>query len=393
MKPFGKRLRQRAAAALLGLGMLLTAGCGKTRVIERPKSDPDILLSQMTLREKVGQVFVIRPDQLLTSVPAADAHDANADGVTGVNREMYQMLRDYPAGGFAIFGKNIAYPRQVRELTGALRTCCPYAPMIAVDEEGGQVARLANAYGFSLPKVGSMEKIGRTGDTEKARQAGETIGGYLADYGFTMDFAPDADVNLNPDNQVIGSRSFGSDPQLVAEMVSAYIDGLHEHGVLAVIKHFPGHGDTSEDTHSGYVALHKTWDELLAAELVPFRANLDKTDAVMVSHITLDRVTDDGLPASLSKQLVTGRLREELGYDGLVITDSLAMGAIEQHYSSEEAAVLAFDAGCDILLMPQDYRQAFDGLVKAVEDGRISEERLNESVRRILRVKYADRRA
>lgn len=352
---------------------------------------PEEILDQLSLREKVGQLFVIRPDQLLTDISEDSIHDSKKKGVTSVSDQMRNILKQYPAGGFAVFGKNITSPEQLKALNAQLKSACSVPPIIAVDEEGGRVARVANANGFSVPKVGSMEKIGKTGVPDNARYAALQIGDYLNEYGFTMDFAPDSDINTNPKNIVIGDRAFGSDPQLVSKMAEAYIDGLHECGILSVIKHFPGHGDTAEDTHTGYVAVHKTWQELLDTELIPFIDNFENTDAVMVAHITLDHVTDDGLPATLSKQLITGKLREELGYDGLVITDALAMGAIEKNYSSAEAVITAFDAGNDILLMPHSYTEAFNGLVEAVIDGRISEERLNESVLRILRAKSSER--
>ena len=196
-----------------------------------------------------------------------------------------------------------------------------------------------------------------------------------------------ADINSNPLNIVIGNRSFGSDKELVSSMVSSFLDGLHSEKVAGCIKHFPGHGDVSGDTHDGYVAVLKTWDQLLDTELVPFCENMDTADMIMVAHLTLPNITPDGLPASLSHELITEKLRGELGYQGLIITDALAMGAIEKAYSSSEAAVLAFNAGSDILLMPYDYREAFEGVLSAVQSGEISEERLNESVLRILELK------
>ena len=232
-----------------------------------------------------------------------------------------------------------------------------------------------------------MEDIGATGDTSKAREAGAVIGGYLSGLGFQLDFAPDADINTNPENRVIGNRAFGSDPRTVSDMVSAFLDGLHAAGVSGCIKHFPGHGDPSGDTHEGLVVLDKSWEELQAEELIPFIENFGKTDMVMVAHLTVPNVTDDGLPASLSRELITGKLRGELGYDGLIVTDALAMGAIAAQYSSAEAALLTFTAGSDILLMPHDYREAFEAIADAVRSGTVSEERLNESVLRILRWK------
>ena len=209
----------------------------------------------------------------------------------------------------------------------------------------------------------------------------------MASYGFTLDLAPVADINTNPDNVVIGDRAFGSDADTVSAMVGAYVDGLHSRGVGSVLKHFPGHGDTVDDTHKGTVTVNKTWEELEKAELIPFVRNMDKTDAVMVAHISLPHITDDGLPATLSRELIRGKLRQELGYDGLVLTDSLAMGAITSRYSAAQAAVLAFEAGNDVLLIPENYVEAYNGLLSAVESGRITEERLDESVLRILRMK------
>ena len=259
--------------------------------------------------------------------------------------------------------------------------------LYAVDEEGGIVSRIARTDSFGIRNAGPMGDIGATGDSGRAYDAGAYIGGYLRDLGFSLDFAPVADINSNPLNIVIGNRSFGSDKELVSSMVSSFLDGLHSEKVAGCIKHFPGHGDVSGDTHDGYVAVLKTWDQLLDTELVPFCENMDTADMIMVAHLTLPNITSDGLPASLSYELITEKLRGELGYQGLIITDALAMGAIEKAYSSSEAAVLAFNAGSDILLMPYDYREAFEGVLSAVQSGEISEERLNESVLRILELK------
>ena len=170
-------------------------------------------------------------------------------------------------------------------------------------------------------------------------------------------------------------------------MVSACIDGFHSKGVMTCLKHFPGHGDTSEDTHDGFVSVEKTWDELLDEELIPFADNLDKTDMVMVAHITLPNVSDDGLPASLSKVMITDKLRGEMGYNGVVITDALAMGAIEENYKIEDSAVKVIEAGADLILMPSLFVDTYDAVLAAVNSGDISAERLDESVGRILTLK------
>ncbi len=337
----------------------------------------------MTLEEKVGQIFIICTEQLDTA-PAVDGVKSEDKKLTAA---MIETLKKYPAGGFIIMRNNIENPEQLKKLTADLKASCRIAPIIAVDEEGGRVARIANHGSFDVPKYESMEAIGDTGDPENAYEAASTIGGYIKEYGFTMDFAPVADINTNPENIVIGNRAFGSEPELVSRMVSAYLDGLHSQGIAGSMKHFPGHGDTQADTHSGYVAVYKTWDELMSAELIPFIDNFGFADSVMVAHITLKNITVDNLPATLSKELITGRLRGELGYNGAVITDALNMGAIHENYSSAESAVLAFEAGNDILLIPYDYREAFDAVLEAVRSGRISEERLNDSVRRILALK------
>ena len=353
-----------------------------------PQADPvDELLAGMTLEEKVGQLFLIRPESLCVELTPQQVHDASDFGVTTWTEEMTERLAEYPAGGIVLFGKNLSNPDQLSAMMAQIEKAGEIPLMVGVDEEGGSVARLANSAGFDLPQFEQMAEIGARGDVEEARQLGGTIGAYLHQYGFALDFAPVADLWTNPQNSVIGSRSFGSDPALVSEMVLAVIDGLHEEGVLSCIKHFPGHGDTRGDSHDGYVLLERSWEELLERELIPFVDNLDNTDLVMVAHILLPQITGDGLPASLSAELITGRLRGELGYDGLVVTDSLAMGAITDQYTSAQAAVLAVEAGADLLLMPQDYTAAFDGVLDAVRRGEVDESRLDESVLRILRAK------
>lgn len=352
------------------------------------ETDPaEELLSGMTLREKVGQLFLIRPESLCTELTPEQVHDASDYGVTEWTGEMTDRLEQYPAGGVVLFGKNLTGPKQLAAMMGVIRQTGGVPMLIGIDEEGGTVARLANSRGFDLPKFENMSAIGEQGDPDAAQQVGSIIGGYLRQYGFQLDFAPVADLWTNPRNTVIGTRSFGSDPALVSGMVKAAIEGFHEQGILTCIKHFPGHGDTEGDSHTGYVVLDRSWEELKNRELIPFVENLENTDLVMVAHILLPQVTDDGLPASLSAELISVRLRGELGYDGLIVTDSLAMGAITQQYSSGESAVLAFGAGVDLLLMPENYAEAFDSLLSAVARGEISETRLDESVLRILRAK------
>lgn len=350
---------------------------------------PEQLLAAMTLEEKIGQLFIIRPESLDSTLTPEQVHSTRDYGVQALTEEMAAQLSKYPAGGIVFFGKNIAEPEQLEAFLSGLKQASDLPLMICTDEEGGSVSRIANAAGFQVQKFDGAEAIGATGDPHEAYHMGQVIGAYLNRYGFNLDFAPVADINSDPEHIIIGPRSFGSDAQTVSSMVNAMIDGLHDGGVMACIKHFPGHGAASGDSHDGYVELDKSWEELLQCELIPFIGALEKTDLVMAAHIATPNVTNDGLPASLSYSMLTEKLRGELGYDGVIITDALAMGAIIQNYSSAESAVLALQAGADILLMPYDYIAAYQGVLAAVEDGTIPEERIDESVLRILRLKAA----
>lgn len=247
------------------------------------------------------------------------------------------------------------------------------------------MARIGKNPAFSVEKIPDMQEIALSGDTQRARHAGSVIGGYLSQYGIDIDFAPVADVNTNSANTVIGRRAFGSDPQVAAEMVASAVSGFASAGVISCLKHFPGHGDTKEDSHKGSAVTNKGWDEMLACEMLPFRAGISAgADMVMVSHISAPSVTGDDVPASLSHCIITEKLRGELGFEGVIITDSMSMGAITNGYSSGDAAVMSFLAGADIILMPEDFESAFNAVLAAAEDGRISQERLDESVYRIL---------
>ena len=370
------------AASFLAVALL--AGCAST-----PRTNPSKkreikltnsahILSQMTTEEKVAQLFIITPEQLVSG----EIHGAQ----TEPNSALSKSVEKYPVAGFILFARNIKNPAQTRALTKSLSSLTPIPAILAIDEEGGRVARLARNENFFLPKFKSMGTVGKTGNIENARGAGQIIGSYLSTFGFTVDFAPDVDVNTNPENIVIGDRAFGENPQIVADMAGAFLSGLHSTGVKGCIKHFPGHGDTKGDTHAEYVAVTKSWEELKSCELIPFKQNFSVTDSVMIAHVTCTAIDTD-YPASLSKKLITDKLRGELGYKGVVLSDALDMGAIEKNYGSGEASVLAFEAGNDIILMPKDFHAGYEAVLEAVRSGRISKERLNESVLRILQLK------
>ena len=402
-----RRKRKVRAAALL-LALLLCAcaapvaeteqarpAASPTSCPEAPAADPiNALLRQMTLREKVGQLFMVRPDALDPALTQTQIDDERAAGVTELTGAMRAALQQYPVGGICQFGKNIEDPEQLTRFNADLQRASRWPLFIAVDEEGGAVARLANDPDFALPQYESAAAVGASGDPEQAREMGRTIGGYLKACGFTMDFAPDADVLTNPENPVIGDRAFSQDAETVARMAAAMAQGLQEQGVLPVYKHFPGHGDTAEDSHSGLARTDRTLAEMRGCEFLPFRLTENGFDperlpAVMVGHIAAPALGDGDAPASLSYRLVTEVLRGEVleGAPVLVVTDSLSMGAVTERYGPGQAAVRALQAGCDVLLMPAGLAEAFDAVVAAVEDGTISAARLDESVARVLRAK------
>ena len=377
-------MKKRISAALLSMGLLVTPAAGA-------EGDPVARQMQsMTLREKVGQLFMIRPDALEGRFGPAELEDNSIIGTTRVSEEMKRTYANYPCGGFALFRKNIISPSQLMGFTEALHALNSCAPMLGIDEEGGRIARIANhPANFNVTKFPSMGAIAQSGDESEAFAAGKTIGAYLSAYGLDIDFAPVADVNTNPKNPVIGDRAFGDDPAVAAGMVKQVIAGLHESGAASCVKHFPGHGDTATDTHTGYAETLKTWEEISACEMIPFRAGIEAgTDFVMTAHIAAPNVTGSNEPATMSHTLLTEKLRGELGFQGLIITDALAMGAIREKYSSSQACVQCILAGADILLMPYDYFEAFDGVVQAVENGVIPESRIDESVYRVLSFKY-----
>ncbi len=351
---------------------------GKEDVDTEVLDEYDRIVSAMSLREKVGMLFWIRPESLI----------ADKEGkCRSLTSEMKRNYKKYPAGGFVLFAKNLKDEKTLIDLTSDIHKLNERA-FVAIDEEGGTISRIAKCDAFDVEQFPDMEEIALAGDEGEAYRLGITIGGYLHEYGIDADFAPVADVNTNPDNPVIGKRAFGDDPYVAAGMVCNVIDGLHDAGILSCIKHFPGHGDTVSDTHIEYAETLKTWEEIKAVEMIPFEAGIKEgTDMVMVAHISAPNVTGDDTPASLSKTMISDKLRGELGFTGVIVTDALDMQAITDKYGDAKAAREALLAGADILLMPKDYYAAFDEIVNCVNDNIIPESRINESVKRILMMK------
>lgn len=343
------------------------------------------MIEQMDLRQKVGQLFVVLPDSIDPSKTNEQVNNPWGEGTTGVTAPMESMLGNYPVGGIAFLRKNIDNEAQISNFIVSLQEASRIPLFMAVDEEGGRVARLANHKEFNLPKYESPGAIGKSKNPEDALNMGLTIGSYLKKYGFNVDFAPVADVNTNPNNPIIGTRAFSPNAEVAADMSYAMATGLKENNIIPVYKHFPGHGDTKEDSHLGLAVNHKTVDEMLVCEWLPYR-KLTNLECVMMAHVAAPKVTGDLTPATMSSTIVN-ILRKQLNFNGIIITDALNMGAITEYYGSGPAAVTAFKAGCDILLVPYDFKEAFTSVLAAVESGEISEARLNESIYRILTLK------
>lgn len=341
------------------------------------------IISQMTLEQKIGQMLFVTPESI-----------TGVDVATVAGEKTKQSIEKYPIGGIILFKQNVETEEQLTEMTANLQKYSKEItglPMfIGIDEEGGKLVRIAGKEGFDAPAVDDMRSIGETNDIERAREAGDTIGGYLNRYGFNIDFAPDSDVITESENKVIGNRSFGTDPQLVSDMSRAYLDGLHNNNILGCAKHYPGHGSTKEDSHNGEAICERSWDELKEQDLVPFIDMInDGIKVIMVSHISVPEVTGDNIPSSMSGILLTEKLRLEFGYQGIIITDAMNMGAISEKYSSQEAIVESIKAGVDIILMPSDIDGAFESILEAINNNEISEERINDSVRKIVKTKLA----
>ena len=371
----------------------LTVSCGSNAA--KTQVNPELIekqLQEMTLREKVGQLFCVRPEAFDVALEWDTYTKIATYQLQAVNEQMVKVNAEYPAGGIILFAHNIKDEPQLAAFMEDLRAFNG-DPLFYIDEEGGRVARIGNNENFQVEKFPAMGEIGRSGDTKNALRAGKVIGGYLRHYGFDVDLAPVADVNTNPKNPVIGSRAFSDDPKVAADMVTAFLKGLDEAGVAGCVKHFPGHGDTQTDSHYGYAQTGKTWEEMLSCEMVTFKAAIKAgVPMIMTAHIGTPGVSGDELPATVNPVILTDKLRNELGYKGVIITDGMAMGAITRQYNSAEAAILSLQAGADIILGPKDFIEAFDAVLGAVENGTLSEERINESVRRVLTLKASLRK-
>lgn len=337
------------------------------------------ITDEMSLKNKIGQLFMVS----LYSLDQADSKNQ-----TKITSEMKETLKKYPVGGVVLFSKNMKTAKQTRQLISDLQDAS-YVPLfVAVDEEGGEVSRVASNDKMNVTHYPSARKIGETYDDQQIEGMGKNQSKELKALGFNMNFAPVADVLTNADNIEIGDRSFGSDAGKVADIISTLVKSMQKQQISATLKHFPGSGDTNGDTHTGSIKTEQSIQELRKTDFLPFQAGIKaKTDAIMVSHLMLANVTDEEEPSSLSKRVVTDILRKELEYDGMIITDAMNMKSITDNYSAGEAAVKAIQAGNDIVVMPENLKKAYKAVKIALRNGTIKESQIDDSVERIIYTK------
>ena len=368
--------------------MLFCTGCGVSK--ENSKSDtvenkePTVdekvekIVNNMTLEEKVGQIFMVAPE----------AVDKDGGSTTVFTENIEKEIEKYNLGGYILFASNIENSTQTQELINGLKKSSKIQPFVGVDEEGGRVARIGKNSAMGVEKIEPMAQVGKSQNYERANEIGTTIGKYIKNLGFNLDFAPDTDVLTDSNNTEIGDRSFGNNPEVVGKMATEVVKGLQSENISTVLKHFPGHGGSIGNSHQGFSLSNRTEEELKKCEIVPFKTAIENgADCVMVAHMSLPNVTGDNIPATLSKKVVTDMLKTELNFKGVVFSDSMSMGAITENYGTGDACVKAVEAGIDMVLMPENLDEAYNAVLEAVKNGKISQERLDDAVSRIIKAK------
>ena len=358
----------------LFLTLILLVGCSTTTKTSKKKETKKLSIdeqvknkmSKMTLDQKIAQMLIL--------YSTSDT----------VNDDFKNTLKTYNPGGFILMKENITTFEKTKKFVDDMQENSDIPMIISIDEEGGNVQRLLGLKDVTPTNIPYMYYLGQTNDTSLAYQVGKLTAEELRTIGVNVDYAPVLDIYSNSNNKVIGKRSFGTTPEQVSNMALSYAKGLEENGVIATYKHFPGHGDTSVDSHYNLPVITKSYDELKNLELIPFKKVIE-SDAkiIMIGHLNFTNITSDGIPSSLSKKIITDILYKDLGYKGLVITDALNMGALTKNYTDEEIYTKTINAGTDLLLMPNGSKKAIEYIKK-----NISEERINKSVEKILKFKY-----
>lgn len=384
-------MKRRILSLVLIFIMLFCAGCQskdkeentavKTEDLDEAtlRGMSEDITKDMSLEAKIGQLFMV-------SLYTLDQGDTkNQQKITS---EMKKTIKQYPVGGIVLFSKNMTDADQTKELIDHLQDASDIPLFVSVDEEGGSVARVSSNKEMGVTHYPTAKEIGKTYDEDQIEEMGKTQSSQLKKLGFNMNLAPVADVLTNESNTEVGDRSFGSDAGDVSDIISTLVKSMQKQQISAVLKHFPGSGDTWGNTHMGSAEAEQTIQTLRKVDFKPFEAGIDAdADAVMVSHLMLSNVTDEKEPSTLSKRVVTDILRNELDFNGVVMTDAMNMKAITDNYSAGEAAVKALQAGVDVILMPENLSEAYQAVLKAVDDGDIKESRIDKSVERIIYTK------
>lgn len=341
-------------------------------ITEEDKLEQDVknTLANMTLDEKIGQMLMIFYENDYT-------------------QELDNILKTVKPGGFVVFSKNVTTYKDTVKYISKVKENAKIPMLIGIDQEGGRVQRIKALEDIDIQTIPPMLEIGKSGDSEVSYNTGKTLANQISLFGINTDFAPVLDIFSNPNNTVIGNRAFGTDAKTVISMALPFAKGMESENIIPVYKHFPGHGDTNEDSHVKLPVVTKTKEQLYQNELLPFKEAIkNNAQMIMVAHIALPNITGDYKPATLSKEIIDGILRNELGFNGVVITDAINMKALDDNYSLEEICKYSINAGVDIILMPLDPIKTLNVIKNLVKEGSISEARINESVKRILTLKY-----
>ena len=328
-------------------------------------------LNGMSLEEKLGQMLMI------------------SNRTPTMTSELNTTLNHVKPGGFIFFAENFTNQENSKKLIKDINDTAKIPMLLSIDQEGGRVQRIKSQNDIIVTDIPPMSDIGATNDFEKAYEVGVTIGTDLKTFGLNMNFAPVLDVLTNTENKSILGRSFGNNSTTVSEMGINVANGLKSTGIIPTYKHFPGHGSTTVDSHYELPVLTKTKEELWESDLIPFQNAIhNQAEVIMIGHLAIPNITNNNIPSSLSKEIITDLLKNELNYKGIVITDALNMKAITKYYSESQIYEMAINAGVDILLMPEHPEMAINMIKDSIEKGKIKESQINDSVKKILTLKY-----
>ncbi len=332
----------------------------------------------MPLEDKIAGLFIVTPESITGVGTAVRAGEGTKTALT-----------EHSVGGIVYSTKNIQSEAQFKEMIDNTKLYSNYPLFIAIEDEGGKISPLAER--GLVTKQNNAKAVAEAGTEGAAYETATATGAYLTEYGFNLNFAPMADLN-NVENSIMADRAYGADAATAATYVADSVKGLKDQGVSPCLKHFPGMGSTTQNPDNGLSSTERTAEDFRANEFTVFKAGIEAgADMVMVGHMSAPALAGDNTPCSMSEAVVTDILRGELGYDGVIISDSMSLKAISDYYGADEAAVMALKAGCDMILMPEDFEKAYTGVLEAVQTGVISEERIDDALRRVYRIKYADR--